>query len=323
MYELDSKDRQLLFLLDKDARRSNASIGRALRMDKASVGNRLRKLEEARVIAGYRPVVDPRALAEYGVRVYLSWRAAGRRKRRELESFFVRHPNAWWVARYSGKVDFGGAFWFQGAREFEIFWEEFVNRFQPFIREKSLSPYFGVVDAGSAFLLPQKVSERKVYRTGEADKVALSQVESQVLAALSSNARARLVDVAEAAGVSPAGALAAMARLKEKKVILGFRPSIDCQKLGYSCFKANFFLKNMTDYGKLAAYALEQPETVFINRSAGYAEFEPEFIVPRPARLREIIDGFYDEFGRSILSHDYAAVDETLLSLSIHPGKRI
>jgi Lrp/AsnC family transcriptional regulator, leucine-responsive regulatory protein len=59
---LDRTDRLLLAELQRDARLTLAELGRRVGLSSPAVADRLRRLELAGVVAGYRTVVDPRAL---------------------------------------------------------------------------------------------------------------------------------------------------------------------------------------------------------------------------------------------------------------------
>src|SRR5687768_10383531 len=56
---LDRTDWQLLAELQRDGRATYAELARAVAMSASAVAERIRRLEEAGVIAGYRAVVDP------------------------------------------------------------------------------------------------------------------------------------------------------------------------------------------------------------------------------------------------------------------------
>ena len=60
--ELDSADRQILALLQQDARLPFTEIGRRVHLTSPAVAERVRRLEEAGVILGYTPRLNLRAL---------------------------------------------------------------------------------------------------------------------------------------------------------------------------------------------------------------------------------------------------------------------
>ncbi|WP_233551200.1 Lrp/AsnC family transcriptional regulator [Amnibacterium setariae] len=69
----DRTDRAILAALQADGRRSTADLARDVRMSASAVAERIRRMEEAGVIRGYRAVVDPEALG-YAVLAHLRLR---------------------------------------------------------------------------------------------------------------------------------------------------------------------------------------------------------------------------------------------------------
>ncbi len=59
---IDNVDRQILTILQKDARTSNAAIARQVGMAPSAIFERIRKLEERGVLRGFSAHVDPDAL---------------------------------------------------------------------------------------------------------------------------------------------------------------------------------------------------------------------------------------------------------------------
>ena len=59
---IDSTDRQILNILQQNARTSNAEIARQIDMAPSAIFERIRKLEERGVLAGYEARVSPRAV---------------------------------------------------------------------------------------------------------------------------------------------------------------------------------------------------------------------------------------------------------------------
>lgn len=72
-YLTDAIDDRLLEELQRDGRQSIAELSRAVHMSNSAVAERVRRLEEAGVIRGYRAVVDPERLG-YGILAYLRLR---------------------------------------------------------------------------------------------------------------------------------------------------------------------------------------------------------------------------------------------------------
>jgi len=66
-------DRQILTIIQQDARVSNAEIARQVGLAPSAVLERIRKLEERNVIRGYATEIDPRAV-DFGLTAFVSVR---------------------------------------------------------------------------------------------------------------------------------------------------------------------------------------------------------------------------------------------------------
>lgn len=70
-FELDGYDRKILALLQDNARLNFSEIGRRIHLSSPAVAERVRRLEEARVIAGYGTRLNLRALG-YSFEAFIS-----------------------------------------------------------------------------------------------------------------------------------------------------------------------------------------------------------------------------------------------------------
>ena len=64
---MDSLDRDVLFVLQADARRSNVALALSLELSPSAMLGRVRRLERSGAIRGYRAIIDPAVLG-IGVR---------------------------------------------------------------------------------------------------------------------------------------------------------------------------------------------------------------------------------------------------------------
>lgn len=72
---IDSIDRQILSIIQQDARIANVEVARQVGLAPSAVLERLRKLEERNVIRGYHTDIDPRAL-DFGLTAFVSVRTS-------------------------------------------------------------------------------------------------------------------------------------------------------------------------------------------------------------------------------------------------------
>ncbi|HJU70486.1 MAG TPA: Lrp/AsnC family transcriptional regulator [Paucimonas sp.] len=68
--ELDAMDAKILDILQADARTTLAGIGRRIHMSQPAVAERVKRMENAGIIAGYHARINPAALG-YGITAFI------------------------------------------------------------------------------------------------------------------------------------------------------------------------------------------------------------------------------------------------------------
>ena len=64
LHKLDELDRQILMILQQDGRASNVSIAKKLRTGHTRIRDRIKRMEDAGIIKGYRAVINPALLGQ-------------------------------------------------------------------------------------------------------------------------------------------------------------------------------------------------------------------------------------------------------------------
>jgi len=82
--ELDETDREILRILQEDARTPFSEIARRIDMSSATVHDRVGRMEEAGVLEGYHAKVNPKAVG-YGVSAFVGLRVEQGREEDALE----------------------------------------------------------------------------------------------------------------------------------------------------------------------------------------------------------------------------------------------
>jgi Lrp/AsnC family transcriptional regulator, leucine-responsive regulatory protein len=99
---IDDIDRQILDILQKDARTSNAEVARRVGMAPSAVFERIRKLEERGVIAGYKARLDAHALG-LGLLAFVFVRSDEKLGAPETEARLAEIPEAQEVHHIAGE----------------------------------------------------------------------------------------------------------------------------------------------------------------------------------------------------------------------------
>jgi Lrp/AsnC family transcriptional regulator, leucine-responsive regulatory protein len=107
LIDLDDTDRALVRALAEDATQSAGALGRRLGLSQPAAWRRIRRLEEAGVIAGQRLVLDRAALG-FGVTVFLGIKLAakGRVSLEDFERAVTAIPEVQTVQHVLGLYDY-------------------------------------------------------------------------------------------------------------------------------------------------------------------------------------------------------------------------
>jgi Lrp/AsnC family leucine-responsive transcriptional regulator len=102
---MDAIDTRILRLLVRDARASYTDLGEAVGLSANAVAQRMRRLEEAGVVRGYRAVLDP-ALQAAGVSALVQLRTVPDVDGTDLESRLAAIPEVAEVVELAGQVSY-------------------------------------------------------------------------------------------------------------------------------------------------------------------------------------------------------------------------
>src|SRR3989338_7489293 len=132
MYDLDAKNRKILYQLDINCRQSNASIGKKVGLSKEVVNYRIKKLENDGIIKWYYTMIDFSKLGYYSIRLYIKLLDASSKIRKEIIEHLVSDTRTFFVVEISGNIDIGVGTWIKNIYEFESFYNNFKKVFNNF-----------------------------------------------------------------------------------------------------------------------------------------------------------------------------------------------
>ncbi len=90
---LDSTDFKILLIISLQARLSESAIGEQLSLSRKVIAYRIRKMEEQKVIYGYKPFLNGDALSFDTYKAFLTLQSFTKEKEERLVAFLNAHPN--------------------------------------------------------------------------------------------------------------------------------------------------------------------------------------------------------------------------------------
>jgi DNA-binding Lrp family transcriptional regulator len=293
--EIDSRDLRILAELDLNARTTNSEIAKKLGMTSNAVKYRVDNLEESGVIKGYDALIDAPALGYLGYRIYLKFQYANSKTRKEIVEYFNDCPLTWWTCAATGRFDLVNIFWVKNARAFEELLEDFKGKYSQYIKEFVVIPYFGFVEYGFPFT-KSMLKEKKGVTIGSGKIRRINPRDWKILRMLSFDARTPLSKISKEVGLSAPTVKYRINKLIENKIILGFRPEVDMEKLGYNHCKIDFNLRSPKCLEMLKQRVLNDEHVDIHMRTASQADLEVGAYFRSSKELHGMIGEIQDEF---------------------------
>ena len=293
---LDEKDLRLLYLLDTDSRVSNAELAKRAGMSCEVARYRVRRLEKTGIVKQYFTLIDVSRLGFMSFRVYIKMQMLQPDLEKSFNKYLQDRPDVGWFTYVQGQWDLVLIVWERDIYGFEAFWLDFVQRFGTHIERHWTSIFLQYVHFNKRFLVPSHAKLR-VYTVGQSRQEKIDELDWKILQALSADARCPLQKLEKKLKQSYKVIAYRIQRLERIGVILGYRAFIDYSKIGFSYYKVLFSLHNVNAAGlaKLEQAITKVPNTVYIDKTIGGADFEAEFQCRGGGEMRSIVDSIRRE----------------------------
>lgn len=308
MAEIDKTDSKILYELDMNCRQSNSQIAKKIRVSKDVINYRIRKLEEAGIIEGYRTVIDTSKLGYLTYRIYLKFQDIHKEIEDELIEYLKQKPNVWWIGKLAGRVNFVFAIWVKSPREFYDFWINFLQRYRKYIKQETISTFIEYIHYRRAYLLNLDRDETKTEIIGGGKEIKHDKTDLDILALLAKNARMALLDIARESNLTPMAVKYRIRNLQKKGVIQGYRALIDFSKLGYEYYKVDMYLEDLSKMKQIESFCHMHPNIVYIDRTLGAGDIEFDFEVKNLSHFMKIMEEIKEKFKGGIRDFEFFSV---------------
>lgn len=277
--DFDAVDRKILAELDKNARVSYSELGKRIRVAKETVKYRIAQLQARGVIKGFYTVINFSRLGFSIYRIYLRLQDTTPEAEEEIIGYLLKSDSVAVAYRVNGPYHLALGIWARDQWEFGHFWTDFRGKFGSHFNSVHISVMTEYSEFSRPYLFPSRSTEKAVFTTiTRARPEKVDALDFQLLAFISNNARASLVDIAGELDVSVVTARYRLKNLVEKGAIVGFRPILDLQTLGQEYYKVDLWLRDFTRMEEIVRHVRAHPNTAYAERTliSGDVEFDLE-----------------------------------------------
>src|SRR3990172_6237321 len=129
LQSLDAVDRRILYELDRNARQSNAELGKKIRHSKEFVNFRMKRLEEQGIITGYRTMVNTIKLGYYPIMIHFKFQNMTPELEKQFGEYFVKDQRTYWVGPMLGAHDFDVGYWIKDISAYKKIHASYMEKF--------------------------------------------------------------------------------------------------------------------------------------------------------------------------------------------------
>ncbi|MFW5746833.1 MAG: Lrp/AsnC family transcriptional regulator [Nanoarchaeota archaeon] len=312
VFKLDVKDKKLLTLLDKDARLSNSQLARQVGLSKPAIEYRLKRLDQQGVIFSFYTVIDFARLGFSQYKIYFKLQNATLSDEEAMIDYWKKDDHAVWVAEVRGRWDLAVSIFADSNFAFGKIIDAFMRQFSSFILEKDVllteySPIYAreyLTDTESSLFTYAAPSK----------EYDLDKVDTQVIKAISTDARISIIDLARKTGLTRDVVHYRLKKLTKDNIIIQHRCYLNLSAIGINHYKIIFRTKNLDEKSEqeFAAFVSEHKKATQFLKLIGSWDLEVEFETENEDELYSILAKMRKHFSKIIRDFDILRVTATM-----------
>lgn len=315
-----SKDRQLLYEIDFDARKTYAELAKVLTMSKRGVEYKLSNLEKKGIILGYSPVIDMNAFGYNYYRVLVDIDNLDKQLEKGIETYILNDINIGWAIWTYGKYRIGFTIWAKTVSEFKDIINKFYFHFGKHIKERSESIATEVHFFKNKYLVNSYTDESLLIKEGRGIK-KYDELDIRLLRELIKEPRAKIVTLAQNLNEPLKKTTYRLRQLYEKGILLGIRPTVNHQLLGKTYYKLFIDINNgdKEQIKKLETYLAQDKKVLYIVKALGACDIDVELIVDDAEELFKFMNTIQEKFP-GVIKHYNSIIMKQTIKAQFLPG---
>lgn len=316
--KLDLVDRKILYLLSKNARYSNTSISKALKIKREVVAYRIKKMIENKVINGFYTLIDTRKLGKFIHVVYMKLKTTSNEK--ELIDLLVNIPHVSAVHTCSGMYDIHFEILTNDLEGFDRVFSMVLDQHGDVIHDYIVLNFLREDSTGRGFLVEEKeVKASNLYNFKEIKGscfqkefdqqknnhfiVNVDDLDKRLLTLVNHNSRMTIREIANELSVVPSTVESRKKRLIQEGVIKRFLPLINFSHFGVQWHVVFFYMKDL-DEKKLVSYLEKEPHTLWYKRFIGKWNYQVNIFAENNAQFHDILNKLRNSFSDNIVNFE-------------------
>ncbi len=311
-WEIDSKDRAILYHLDRDSRQPISKISKKVKLNREVVRYRIDRMLKDGIIQKFLTFVSVPRLGYMPTMFFMRFQNTSAKDEEEIAKYLNEKKNVVWLGSTHGRFDMGFVMCARSIKEISDFIADFRDKYRRFISD------FSMTNIVLAWRFPRKYlveeTDRDIRKAESLGKIHykdthLDEVDKAIIIALGEDGRMKAVDVARKAGISADAVADRIKKLKRTGTIENSTIVLDNMALKRRFFKTFITFHNIKKIEKrFLNYCDEHPNAVQIKRVLGPWEYEVDLELQDEMELRATEADFKEKFKDAVRSTSFVSV---------------
>jgi Lrp/AsnC family leucine-responsive transcriptional regulator len=314
-FKIDNKDKEILRLLNDNARLTSKSIGTSTNISREVADYRIKRLMKNGLISGYITVVSDRKLGYESYVLLLQLQNYTIDDEKRIIDHLKNHPNMKWVLKCSGDWDIQTVIVVKNKNQLANIMDEIDNFCGKNLRKYDLAIVINLlVPENLAFMLlrPSRALNPKdlptIEREVSYELADIDDKDKHLLRALATDARAPIVKISQQIDLSADATNLRMKKLQKIGVIKKFQTVVDLSKLNYLLYSV--FLKinnyNPRRESQIRTFFYSVSNITFAERIIGTWDMRIQISCTTPQEFEKILQQIREFLAADLKYYNFA-----------------
>jgi DNA-binding Lrp family transcriptional regulator len=321
--KIDNKDKEILRLLNENARLTSKYIGAATNISREVTDYRIKRLIKNKLISGFITVVNDAKLGFETYLLLLQLQNYTPEDENRILNFLKDHPYSKWVLKSSGDWDIQTTFVVKNKYHLA----SIINEVDAFcgknLRKYDLSIVVNLlVPENLSFMLekPDKkftLKDLPPVEKFDSEIVTIDSKDKHLLKALAIDARAPIVKISQEINLSADATNIRMKKLKKMGIIKKFQTVVDLSTLNYLLYSVFIKTSNYSEKREtqVRTFLYSLPNITFAERIIGAWDLRLQLSCANPQEFETILQKIREFLGVDMKYYNFV--------LMIHEYKRV
>jgi len=298
MLKLHKKDLKILQELDLNARQPTSKIAKKVGLSTELTNYRIKQLEKKGIITGYYSLFNVALLGYNLYKIYIKLQNISIEKEKEFIDYLVKIPEVGLVATISGNYDLEIGIVGENLIKFHEILEKITKDYGIYIKAKDVTTNIEMWQYNRKYLFQKNPDIRKFYFFGKEKSKEYDETDLKIIHFLAHNGRKNNTEIEKTLKISRKVIGNRIKKLVNNKIILGFRPLLNRDKLNLAYFRVLIKLQSIKEdrLNRLFEYFKVHPNIVYLIRSIGPWELEIEVEIEDSKKCHDLVLNIKDKF---------------------------